>query len=600
MGNQFGVDLAGVVDLLARHLYSSPRVYLRELVQNAVDALTARRLLDADAPQRIVVTAADDSDDGCLHVEDTGIGLDADDIADVLATIGRSSKRDELGFDRSDFLGHFGIGLLSTFLVADQVEMTTLAVNGTQTLTWVGRSVGTYEVRPATTPRDAPGTEVRLAPRRGQEQLVQRTQVRHLLELFAAYLPVDLVLRTSDGDEVVSGRTFPWEDPALSGVARRSAAVELCHDLLGLSPIDCIELDDPARGTRGFAYVTPVATTHASHRVYLRHMMLSESCDNVLPDWAFFVRAVLNTEHLRPTASREALYDDGDLDNTRSRLGDQIKRWLTRIAATDPTRMREFLRVHHLGAKAMAVQDDKMLDAVAQWMAFETTAGDLTLDEVLRTEATLRYCTSVEDFRQVAPIAAALGLTVVNAGFAYDTDILERLRAVRAGVELELLAPRDLLAHFDPPPADQADAFTRLAAVAADVLARSGCRVEVRTFQPQGLQAVLFADRDARLEASRARTQESLDGALADLVGSLARPDERPAFVLNAANPTVAHLARLADQRHQTLAVEAMYAHAHVMGHHPRRPFDSALISRAFPALIDAALDQGATDAEHS
>lgn len=42
----FQVDLRGLVDLLSHHLYSSPRVYLRELLQNAVDALTARHGLE--------------------------------------------------------------------------------------------------------------------------------------------------------------------------------------------------------------------------------------------------------------------------------------------------------------------------------------------------------------------------------------------------------------------------------------------------------------------------------------------------------------------------------------------------------------------------
>ena len=39
----FQVDLRGLVDLLSHHLYSSPRVYVRELLQNAVDAITARQ-----------------------------------------------------------------------------------------------------------------------------------------------------------------------------------------------------------------------------------------------------------------------------------------------------------------------------------------------------------------------------------------------------------------------------------------------------------------------------------------------------------------------------------------------------------------------------
>ncbi len=39
----FQVDLRGLVDLLSHHPHSSPKVYLRELLQNAVDAITARR-----------------------------------------------------------------------------------------------------------------------------------------------------------------------------------------------------------------------------------------------------------------------------------------------------------------------------------------------------------------------------------------------------------------------------------------------------------------------------------------------------------------------------------------------------------------------------
>ncbi len=52
----FQVDLRGIVDLLSHHLYSSPRVYLRELLQNAVDAVTARAARDRLAPTAIRIS----------------------------------------------------------------------------------------------------------------------------------------------------------------------------------------------------------------------------------------------------------------------------------------------------------------------------------------------------------------------------------------------------------------------------------------------------------------------------------------------------------------------------------------------------------------
>ena len=48
--HRFQVDLRGVVDLLSHHLYASPRVFVRELLQNGTDAITARRAVDPDSP----------------------------------------------------------------------------------------------------------------------------------------------------------------------------------------------------------------------------------------------------------------------------------------------------------------------------------------------------------------------------------------------------------------------------------------------------------------------------------------------------------------------------------------------------------------------
>lgn len=40
---RFKVNLSGMIEILSDHLYSSPDVYIRELLQNAVDAVVARK-----------------------------------------------------------------------------------------------------------------------------------------------------------------------------------------------------------------------------------------------------------------------------------------------------------------------------------------------------------------------------------------------------------------------------------------------------------------------------------------------------------------------------------------------------------------------------
>jgi len=125
---------------------------VRELLQNAVDAVSARRGLDGEAPCRIDIVL----DGSSLSITDSGIGLNQEQVHELLATIGRSSKRDDLGFARHEFLGQFGIGLLSAFLVADEVQVMTRSAVGGPAVQWIGRSDGTYSIGPGSVKRPGP------------------------------------------------------------------------------------------------------------------------------------------------------------------------------------------------------------------------------------------------------------------------------------------------------------------------------------------------------------------------------------------------------------------------------------------------------------
>jgi hypothetical protein len=75
-----------------------------------VDTCDSRRAVDPAAPGLVRIESPTSTGDGTLRVHDTGIGLTEEQVHELLATIGRSSKRDELGFARHEFLGHVGVG----------------------------------------------------------------------------------------------------------------------------------------------------------------------------------------------------------------------------------------------------------------------------------------------------------------------------------------------------------------------------------------------------------------------------------------------------------------------------------------------------------
>lgn len=195
---------------------------------------------------------------------------------------------------------------------------------------------------------------------------------------------------TVDGTPV-TGDGPPWRARYPDPAARRRALERYCEELYGFVPFDVVDLDVPEAGLTGVAFVLPEPvspTARSAHRVYLKRMLLAEGVEGLLPEWAFFARCVVDAGELRPTASREALYEDELLDATRHGLGDVLRQWLVALAETDPARLRAFLRLHQLGVKAMALHDDDMLRIVDRWLEYETSAGPMTLHEFRRRTRT--------------------------------------------------------------------------------------------------------------------------------------------------------------------------------------------------------------------
>jgi molecular chaperone HtpG len=577
VSDTFQVDLRGIVDLLSHHLYASPRVYLRELLQNAVDAITATGDLGAGA---VTITTTGDA----LRITDNGIGLTEAQVHELLATIGRSSKRDELGFARHEFLGQFGIGLLSAFMVADEIRVHTRR-DGAEPVLWIGYSDGRYEVRPGD--EREPGTTVTLVPRRDAEHLVSGTTVRQLAGLYGSLLPVRVEV---DGHRVTAGGV-PW-------AGDESDLTAYAEEVFGFRPLDAVPLDVPVAGLKGVAFVLPTPVNPAArggHRVYLKRMLLAESVEGLLPEWAFFARCVVDSSELRPTASREALYDDGLLAETRDAIADQLRGWLVRLAATDPRRLSQFLGIHHLGVKALALHDDEMLRLVEQWYPMETNVGRVTLAEFRQRHGAIRYAATTDEFHQLASVAAAQDVVVINGGYVYDSEIIERLSTVDRDLRVERLDPADLADHFSAVDTEAELRLRPFLTAAQRRLDRLGCEVVIRGFDPATVPAIYLVSRAAAFHDQFTTSRETADDLWGGVLDALAgtTPTDRPQLVLNHRNALVRRITTIGDADLAGLAVESLYGQALMLGHHPIRPADAALLTTSFMGLLDRAVPGG-------
>jgi molecular chaperone HtpG len=592
---QFQVDLRGVVDLLSRHIYSSPRVYLRELLQNARDAVTARREVDGGGGTIRIrpLPAADPSDASGADAEfvlvDDGVGLTATEVAELLATVGRSSKRDIFDLPRSDYLGQFGIGLLSCFMVADTIRIRSRSARGGAPVEWIGSADGTFRVRELD--EDLPiGTSVHLIPRFDAGDLLRAPAVRELAETFAEFLPVSVLLETGGGTASITHAApflAPREDPA--------AVVQYGRELIGATPLDVIELADAATGTRGVAYVLPFAPPPGARqatRMYLGRMLLSERADDVLPDWAFFVRAVIDSTGLNPTASREALVDDEALARVREELGAAIRRWVLELGLREPHRLAQFVAVHEVGLKSLIRHDEELARFITRWLTVETTHGTMSVGDLVERFDRIRYADTVDEFRQVAGISRPEQV-LVNGGYLYDADLIRSLPELHPAVAVERVDVVGELDRLDPPPLDDRADAVALEDRASAVLAQVGCRVVVRMIDQPELPSLYVADPAVLRRLDRTRTKGvsgALWGGVLDRIDDAVSPagDDASAvrLCLNGANRVVRALRDVADDAVFARTVQLLYIQALLAGHRPLSDADRALMTGALADLV--------------
>ena len=82
----FKVSVAGIIEIMGKSLYSRPETAVRELVQNAHDAVTRRRQIDLQYKGRIDIEQRPAEKQLVFH--DDGVGLSPQECEDYLSTLG--------------------------------------------------------------------------------------------------------------------------------------------------------------------------------------------------------------------------------------------------------------------------------------------------------------------------------------------------------------------------------------------------------------------------------------------------------------------------------------------------------------------------------
>ena len=208
---KFTIDSsAGLQLFMGNRLYSDKRVFLRELIQNAVDACNYRKLADNHYTPAIVIEFNDDV--STIKVRDNGIGMSRQWIEKYFLAIGisfyqsneiRNVNRDpQIDFS---FISQFGIGFLSSFQVADKIIIKTRKASFPGLMITISGLRDYFDVR--VLEEDYPvGTEVTLHLQKSKINYCRSMEYIGYLKTNIRFLKVPVELTDRGGDTITIGR----------------------------------------------------------------------------------------------------------------------------------------------------------------------------------------------------------------------------------------------------------------------------------------------------------------------------------------------------------------------------------------------------------
>ena len=277
---KFVVDSSAALQLFTgNRLYADKRTFLRELIQNAIDACHLRKMIEPEYVPEIAFTFNEGI--SVVTIRDNGIGMDRQWLEKYFLKIGISFyQSDEIQRINRDtridvnFISQFGIGFLSSFLVADKIVIRTRKPPGRGLMITISNLRDYFDVRFLDDHTPA-GTEVALHLKPSRINYCRSLEFVGYLKTNIRFLKVPVNLT----DE--KGRT------SLIGMERLAYERDERRGVDFVAPLDFISSEGYLllKAKKQTDYIQAVESAHGGVAVFQDGIFVTQ-LDNLLPEGA--------------------------------------------------------------------------------------------------------------------------------------------------------------------------------------------------------------------------------------------------------------------------------------------------------------------------
>ncbi len=355
----FKAETQQLLEILINSLYSDRDVFLRELISNASDAitkmnyvmLTDHNVVDPDAAPEIRIYA--DKTANTLKITDTGIGMNADELAQNLGTIAHSGAKSFLEAAKdnktsiSDLIGQFGVGFYAAFMVSDSIEVLSRSYRLDDTAAkWTSKGVGTFIVSDAE--KEKRGTEIFLHLKEDAKDYTDENKLKEIIRKHSNYIPFPIYV--GDEKEKINAAETVWrKNPKeVSEDEYKNFYQNFTMDFMPPMKHLHLSIDAPVQ-MYALLYIpsSPDKTMFSARKedglqLYARKVLIQDYCTDLLPRYYRFIEGVIDSEDIPLNVSRETMQASRIILSLKKVLSGKVTEMLKTWGTTEPDKYTEF------------------------------------------------------------------------------------------------------------------------------------------------------------------------------------------------------------------------------------------------------------------
>ena len=613
-----------ILPIIKKWLYADMDIFARELVSNGVDAITKLKKLAAfgeaaHIPQdetyavRVIV----DKPNKLIRFEDNGIGMTADEIKEYINQIAFSGANAFMekykDLTEGDFIGHFGLGFYSAFMVADTVEIDTLSyAEGAEPVRW--RCDGGIEYEMEAGDRTERGTTITLHVNESGEEFLEEYKLRGILIKYCGFVPVPIFISSvkeeeiNEGDDIIDAPSDEPSDTADDDGDKPDPKAETKETPLNdTSPLwlkaanECtddeykafyrkvfsdfneplfwihLNMDYPFR-LKGILYFPKLKHDleyiEGQVKLYNNQVYVADNIKEVIPEYLLLLKGVMDCPDLPLNVSRSFLQNDANVKKMSGYISRKVADKLNSLCSKDRDTYNGYWDDIAPFIKYGCIKERDFYDKIKASVLYKTTNGEYkTLAEFTEGmeegKKTVFYVSNEQVQSQYIRMFKEQGQQAVLLGTNLDAPFISYLEMYEPEIKFNRIDADLTEALKDTEAAKETEGETKqyedLQAQFRKILGDEKLKVEVQPLKSEGVSSVILLSEQSR----RMQEMSKMFG------GGMAMPgmfQDELTLVLNRNHNLVKILLVIKDEADRASDVDLMARHLYdlaMLSHKP-------------------------------